>query len=223
MLGGDHPENKLARGYCACPAGDRERVRDAQMASAIAWSRSGIPHRFREFSLDTSPLAVTKPSLIEEMRSSGSSWFLWGPVGTGKTGLAVGYARAWVFDSGCASLAFRPIPDLLSDLRDTYNRRDGSKSESDVLRECREAELLVLDDIGAEHVKDSGWLEDRLYQIIGHRHGDDSATVFTSNLSLPQLAARIGERNTWRIAEMCEGRIVRLDGANLRLPKEAGL
>lgn len=220
FLDGDHPRFESQVLYCqVCPAGAKAQKDHALQEANNAWLNSGIPTRFRAFTLATSPWATRIPSTIEALKESGSSWFFWGPVGSGKTGLAIGYAREWV-EAEVYGILFRPVPDLLSDLRDTYNRRDGSRSEGDVLNECRDADLLILDDLGAEHVKDSGWLEDRLYQIIGHRHADDSATVFTSNLSLQQLAGRIGERNIWRIAEMCEGRVVHLDGPNQRNPKE---
>lgn len=180
------------------------------------WNATGIPRRFHSCTLESSPWAITQPNIIGQLKESASSWFLHGPVGTGKTGLAVGYAREWVFGAGAEDVKFLPVPDLLTELRDTYNRREGGRSEMDVLNECRDTELLILDDIGAEQVSNTGWLEDRLYQIIGHRHADDSATVFTSNLTLKELGKRIGDRNIWRIAEMCKGRIVHLAGPNLR-------
>ena len=76
--------------------------------------------------------------------------------------------------------------------------------------------LLILDDLGAEHISGSGWLEDRLYQIIGQRHRDERPIVFTSNLSIKEVGGRIGERIAWRIVEMCGDNIVHVQGANQR-------
>lgn len=206
---------------CECAAGQRFTAEQSQRAARLAWEQAGIPRRFHAATLESSPWAGRRPGLIESLRESAGSWYFFGPVGTGKTGLAVGYARTWVFGDTLGDVRFRSVPDLLTELRDTYSRRENGRTEMDILNDCRDADLLVLDDLGAEQVTNSGWLEDRLYQIIGHRHGDDSATVFTSNLSLEQLANRIGDRITWRIAEMCNGHIVHLAGPNLRAQAQA--
>ena len=136
-------------------------------------------------------------------------------VGVGKTGLAVGYARRCVEDCHVEQLQFVTIPRLLSRLRSTYSNPD--VTEDSVLQQYIQTRLLILDDMGAEQVKNTGWVEDRLYQIIGERHDELRPTIFTSNLSISKLAERIGERITWRIIEMC-GRenIVEIKGANLR-------
>lgn len=148
-----------------------------------------------------------------------ASWFVWGNYGNGKTGLAVGYAfeylRIWL--DVIPTALFRTLPDLLSELRSSYGRGDDGPDEMDLLKTYAEVGLLILDDIGAEQITGSGWLEDRLYQIIGKRHSELRPIFFTSNLSIPQLAERIGERLTWRIVEMCtDSHIIEVKGANLR-------
>ena len=222
--------------YCPCPVGEsmwtaaREEWRKQDQLDYEAyilshWQASGIPSRYRSFRFETSPLKEIAKRLDwteydddhEPKEDYRRSWLLWGGYGTGKTGLAVAYART-VVEVG-KSIIFRSMPDLLSELRSTYNRRrDDEVSEMDLLDQYRTASLLVLDDLGAEQVKDTGWLEDRLYQIIGHRHAEELQTIFTSNLAPQQLAERIGERNMWRIVEMCgqEG-IIHVEGPNLRL------
>ena len=49
-----------------------------------------------------------------------------------------------------------------------------------------EADLLVLDDLGAE--KTSEWVEETLNLIVNTRYNERRATIFTSNY--PDLAAR---------------------------------
>lgn len=206
------------------------------------WEESQIPKRFSKFRLESSPVARKSKRIMETLRypafpdceppspeweafsEAESRWlgsiFLWGEFGRGKTGLAVGYAWEFLVKHGddlstWTPVLFRSAPDLFSELRDTY--RGQGKSEEDLLKRYGTVPLLILDDLGAEHVKDSGWLEDRLYQIIGRRHGEELTTVFTSNLSLEALAAKIGERVTWRIVEMCGAdRIIKIEGPNLR-------
>lgn len=194
-----------------------------------------MPYRFRNVTLESSPLNTSAPGLTANLRiglseesASSASFYLWGDYGVGKTGLAVGYGRAFFearytppyLNWGIPTrrtivVSFWTIPSLLSQLRASY-AGDGP-SEWHTLEECRNAELLILDDLGAEHIKGTGWVEDRLYQVIGYRHEEALATVFTSNLDLDALSERLGVRITWRIVELCGAeRIIRVEGPNLR-------
>jgi DNA replication protein DnaC len=85
--------------------------------------------------------------------------------------------------------------------------------------------FLILDDLGAEQITDSGWVADRMYQIIGTRHGDDRPTFFTSNCTPTELADRLGDRIMSRVLEMCGfpnpgHRIVHVEGPNLRAERK---
>lgn len=190
---------------------------------------SGVPKHFRDLRLDTHPnfMGGSNPGLLKRLLAADytqDSWYLFGGFGKGKTGIAVGYGWEYLHTVG-GSVLFRTLPALLSELKATYGRpvyREGDdtspqETEAEVLLRYKRAGLLILDDLGAEQVSGSGWVEDRLYQIIGYRHDEDLPTVCTSNLSLPEVAQRIGERTTWRIAEMC-GRenVIELQGRNLR-------
>lgn len=210
-----------------CSYCDRGRT----LAFDTYWEESGIPGRFYSYSIESSPADEQykqKLGWVEPINSTwtdedcdrwdlfNGSWLLWGSYGVGKTGLAIGHARLRLkVDEWVPTFKFLSMPDFLSELRDTY-RKDGG-SELEVIKRYAEPDLLILDDLGAEHVKDSGWLEDRLYQLIGKRHSEMNDTIFTSNLSPVELGDRIGERNMWRIIEMCGSqRIVHVEGKNLR-------
>lgn len=228
-------------------AKEAEERRERRGIFERAFQRAGIPARFVGCSLSSYPVSAATAPLLKRLRCPlpphaaseddpawdaygdayqlwKGSWFFHGLYGRGKTGLVVSYAREWLRDlcdtetpeylRSCRLLIFASVPDLLSELRDTYR---SNASERDVIRRYTGALLLLLDDLGAEHVKDAGWLEDRLYQIIGTRHAEERPTLFTSNLNLEQLAGKIGERVTWRIVEMCGAdHIVKVDGPNLR-------
>ena len=189
---------------CTCDAGvkHRERCRIDGM-----WSQAGIPSRFLDFRLESSPVF----SAVWGYGVEGSH-FLWGDVGRGKTGLAVGIARRQL-EMGVGSLLFVSVPDLLSELRDTYN---SDTSELNIINRYADVPLLILDDLGAEQAKNTEWIEDRLYQVINRRHGEMKPTIITSNLSLRQLSHRIGIRNTERVRELCGDNIIEIRGSNLR-------
>lgn len=220
---------------------DHEIRRDWTMGQRKkAWDDSGIPSRYRGMTYKTHPLSKTMPELMLRIdwatdedghldETTGTeafeSWLFFGSYGTGKTGLAVAMANWAIFGDGDddtwepRTVVFRTLPDLCTELRSTYGRNEGP-TEAAVLGRYKECDLLILDDLGAEQLSGTGWLEDRLYQIIGGRHGEEKQTVFTSNLTPAELGARIGERNMWRVIEMCtEKRIVNIKGPNLRAPK----
>lgn len=233
--------------FCVCETGraalaewqrrDHEIRRDWTMGQRKkAWEDSGIPTRYREMTYKTHPLAKTMPELFGRIEWSNlddsggeefyESWLFFGGYGTGKTGLAVAMANWSIYGDRDddtwepRTVVFRTLPDLCTELRSTYGRNEGP-TEAAVLARYKECDLLILDDLGAEQLSGTGWLEDRLYQIIGGRHGEEKQTVFTSNLTPAELGARIGERNMWRVIEMCtEKRIVNIKGPNLRQKKE---
>jgi hypothetical protein len=82
-----------------------------------------------------------------------------------------------------------------------------------------EADLLVLDDLGAE--KTSEWVEETLNLIVNTRYSERRLTIFTSNYEEKEdrtdpdsLLARVGFRMHSRLYEMCE--FLEFDGADFR-------
>ncbi|MBZ0277416.1 MAG: ATP-binding protein [Anaerolineae bacterium] len=112
-----------------------------------------------------------------------------GSYGTGKTHLAaaVGNYRLRQGDM----VLFITVPDLLDHLRSTY----GPSSEvgyDDLFERVRNTPILILDDLGAENA--SGWAQEKLFQLLNHRHGHHLPTVITTNLSVDRLDPRVGSR-----------------------------
>jgi DNA replication protein DnaC len=103
--------------------------------------------------------------------------FLQGPPGVGKTHLAVAVLLQVIRTRGARGI-FYDTRDLLRVIRSTYDPVNRTP-EMDVLRPVIEADLLVLDDLGAE--KTSEWVEETLNLIVNARYSQKRTTLFTSN------------------------------------------
>ena len=130
-----------------------------------------------------------------------------GPPGIGKTHIAVAVLRQVVLDKGVRGLYY-DTRHLLSTIRSTYNPVTRT-SEVEILRPVMNAELLVLDDLGAERPTD--WVEETMNLIVNTRYNDRRPTIFTSNYEdledpedLDSLLVRVGFRMHSRLREMCE-------------------
>ena len=218
--------------FCVCDAGQamkksqddanavRRLVGRGNMVDRL-WERVNVPRRFKDMRLENSPnteyalrMVYSTGEPYQEAQEP-DSWFLHGAVGVGKTCLAVGYAYEMV-QAHLTPTRFVTLPAMMSEIRSCYD--DGGPSEREVLRYYKEAELLIVDDMGAEHTSSSNWLSDRLYQILGDRHDQLRPTVMTSNLSISELGDIYGERITSRINEMCNNgnNVLHMQGRNLR-------
>jgi DNA replication protein DnaC len=150
--------------------------------------------------------------------------FLLGPPGVGKTHLCVAAVRQAVARTHAHAL-FYDTRELLRVIRQTYDPIVHA-TESEVLRPVLAADLLVLDDLGAE--KTSEWVEETLNLIVNHRYSERRITLFTSNYDdkpdhtdPDSLIFRIGVRMRSRLHEMCD--FLHLDGADFReLPHNGG-
>lgn len=119
-----------------------------------------------------------------------SGWLvLLGPVGCGKTHLAAAIANA-CFDQLDMVVLFVTAADLLDHLRATFEPSSVITYDEQFQR-MRDAELLVLDDLGAQYSTD--WAREKLFQLVNYRYNmagsidertgrSRGITVVTSNL-----------------------------------------
>ena len=147
--------------------------------------------------------------------------YISGPKGTGKTFLAALIAGEKL-RQGIPTL-FVFVPDLLDSFRKAMHDGQGD----DVARTAREADFLVLDDMGAERA--TAWVSEQLMALINFRYSHQMPTVITSNYQLDELADHLsgsmvnrgepdritGERICSRIAAMTIS--LRLSGQDMRL------
>lgn len=145
-----------------------------------------------------------------------------GPPGTGKTHLAVAALRQ-LLGRGHEGIFF-DYQNLLERIRAGWSETLGT-SDRNAYRAALEAEILLLDDLGAHRVIE--WVEDTVTSIVTYRYNHRKPLIATTNLPDPEMGAmlqktdlpgtrsyritleeRIGERARSRLFEMC--RLVRM-------------
>lgn len=141
----------------------------------------------------------------------------YGPNGVGKTHLAVGVLKDVIRRKGARGYFFE-TRELLRLVRDTYNR-SVEETEMDVLKPVLDADILVLDDLGAERT--SEWVQETLGLVVNTRYNTRRATIFTSNLhdradntDPNTFIFQLGARTRSRLTEMCDW--VPIDGVDVR-------
>jgi DNA replication protein DnaC len=185
------------------------RCRPQRVALAKARSLSAvIPRRYRDVAFDRPPVSDIEPQVVaatrrfadtidEKLDAGRGLWFM-GPVGTGKTTLAMLVSKA-ALRAG-RSVAIYSLPRLLNEIRDTHR---AERSHVDLLDRLTAVDLLHIDDVGAERTTD--WVLEELYSIVNGRYEDQRSVVITTNiLDREALCEQITERTVSRLTEMCD-------------------
>ncbi|MGC1783511.1 MAG: ATP-binding protein [Acidobacteriaceae bacterium] len=198
--------------------------------------RARIPERYTHCSLenfdilrDADPslgmalLATRRFADGYPLETGGRGLLFTGSIGAGKTHLAVGLLRELIEQRGATGI-FCDYRDLLKQIQNSYNPQVAT-TELEILRPVFEAEILVLDELGA--VKPTDWVWDTVAHILNTRYNDKRTTIITTNYSnqasilagtkpydshrtQSQMASReetlgdrIGDRMHSRLQEMC--------------------
>jgi DNA replication protein DnaC len=168
-------------------------LRKARSLSAV------IPRRYHDVAFDRYPVTEIDPAVVAATRrfAGRGLWFM-GPVGTGKTTLAMLVSKA-ALEAG-RSVAIYSLPRLLNEIRDTHR---AERSHVDLLDRLTAVDLLHVDDVGAERTTD--WVLEELYSIVNARYEDKRSMVITTNiLDREALCEQISERTVSRLTEMCD-------------------
>ena len=126
------------------------RCREQRMRKAVSGGiGTGIGRRFLEVSFDREPIVSLDPMVLRQVRTfvrsigehldSGRGLWFDGPVGTGKTSLAILVAKA-AKDAG-RSYAVYPVPRLLAEIKRTFDR-DASDTYLDFFRRLCTVDVL---------------------------------------------------------------------------------
>ncbi len=122
--------------------------------------------------------------------------FMMGGTGLGKTHLSLSIAKV-VIEKGYSAV-YGSVPDLIRKIKDSNFGQ--SEEEGDVLQTLMECDLLVLDDLGAEH--ESKYNVSCLYDIINSRINNRKPTIVSTNFSIAEIKERYSDRITSRLLSM---------------------
>jgi DNA replication protein DnaC len=185
------------------------RCRDQLIARAKARNLSAvIPRRYRDVAFERPPVTEMDRDVVRTTRDFTDSidgqleaghglWFM-GPVGTGKTTLAMIVSKA-ALEAG-RSVAIYSLPRLLNEIRDTHR---AERSHIDLLDRLAAVDLLHIDDVGAERKNE--WVLEELYSIVNARYEELRSIVITTNIDdHDALCEQIGARTVSRLTEMCQ-------------------
>jgi DNA replication protein DnaC len=185
------------------------RCRPQRVALAKARHLSAvIPRRYADVSFDRPPVTEIDAQVVAATRRFAGQidaqldagrglWFM-GPVGTGKTTLAMLVSKA-ALRAG-RSVAIYSLPRLLNEIRDTHR---AERSHVELLDRLTAVDLLHIDDVGAERTTD--WVLEELYSIVNGRYEDQRSIVLTTNiLDREALCEQITDRTVSRLTEMCD-------------------
>ncbi len=181
----------------------RQAVEAARADLRGALLAAGVPERWADADFSNAP--DLPAGLAERLTAWAScpfdSLLLTGCPGGGKTWAAVAILRHTVTTGArlAGEIVFASEREYLQWRKGRMSERPASILETAGSRHPYRAKLLVFDDLAASRLTD--WAREEIAALVEHRHAQRLATVWTSNLSLDELAAAIDGRTASRIAE----------------------
>ncbi len=189
---------------CECKEAEKKEKRRQQlrdMSNMDAFRHSN----FRSFNPHTPGTHEAFQAALGFAQSPDGWLLLVGPNGCGKTHLAAAIANQSL-DEGAVVL-FAVVPDLLDHLRAAF-APNATEVYDQLFAKMREAELLILDDLGAQ--QSSSWANEKLFQLLNYRYNMGMPTVITAN---PKGLQGVDERIRSRLSDISLVETVVLDRA----------
>jgi DNA replication protein DnaC len=210
---------RLAR--CECYTSALKRLAAAGINSTSPLTLTG----FETFEVEMYPDAIDKESglnirtimrnIFEQCKNYSENFhlpytglLLVGQTGLGKTHLSLAIAGR-VLESGFSAV-YGSTPDLFRKIEDEHFGRDSGNT----MNALQSAELLVLDDVGAEF--ESKFHNSTLYNLLNSRMNAGTPTIVSTNYTMNELKERYGDRITSRLLTM---KIMKFYGNDIRLIK----
>jgi DNA replication protein DnaC len=176
---------------CECKEAERKAKRRRQLQE-MSDLGAFYDKSFRNFNVHVPGIQEAYSCACEFAQNPNGWLLLIGPNGSGKTHLAAAIANKSLEDG--ALVLFATVPDLLDHLRAAFAPTSNEVYDQ-LFSRMREAEVLVLDDLGAQ--QSSPWANEKLFQLLNYRYNSRFPTVITANSrGLQGIDERIRSRLT---------------------------
>lgn len=149
---------------------------------------------------------------FDEMYANGQGLLLYGPVGSGKSFTAAAIANELMYRKHSAVMtSFIKLLETMGSFK---------SDDEEYITKLNRAEVLVIDDLGAERSTDTTL--EKVYNIIDSRYRSCKPLILTTNLTMAQIKEETDIRYVRiydRIVEMCFP--MKLDGLSWRKQEAA--
>ena len=227
---GYEPILTMNEGYADVTYKETRQLKEQQEQQAIAKRINlvSLPQSYRkitfaDIALDDVARVDTFESLVDFVANYPSpdqkGLYIYGDMGVGKSFMLAAMAHE-LSETKKVTTTIIHYPSFTIDVKNGI--KDGSVKEQ--IDAVKQAEILVLDDIGAEQF--SSWIRDDVLQVIlQHRMIEELPTFFTSNYSFADLEAKLSNGRqgdeTWQAKRVMErirflAKEVHLKGVNRR-------
>ena len=182
---------------CKCVLKRAKELSFASLSAKMPIEESRFDNFSLDYYTDESKTAMKKifefvKSYAENLSIKSESLLFFGNTGLGKTHLSLAVASA-ALEKGMG-VVYSPVQNLIQKLEKehfSYN------SDTPVLDDVLECDLLILDDLGTEF--STAYSQSLIYNIINTRLLTAKPTIISTNLSLEELAEKYNNRVASRI------------------------
>lgn len=182
---------------CKCVLKRAKELSFASLSAKMPIEESRFDNFSLDYYTDESKTAMKKifefvKAYAENLSITSESLLFFGNTGLGKTHLSLAVASA-ALEKGMG-VVYSPVQNLIQKLEKehfSYN------SDTPVLDDVLECDLLILDDLGTEF--STAYSQSLIYNIINTRLLTAKPTIISTNLSLEELAEKYNNRVASRI------------------------